>query len=243
MNLIILFELVLAHVVGDFYCQTDKSCQEKLQRKFKSKSLYFHSLVIALLSWDMVGGSLGFFPYFILLWGSHILIDWGKTIVEPSQKKRTPIFIADQILHLCVMVVIAVQFSSEWSNKFYELFNVGHLHLFPILLTILLLSKPTNILIKLILSDYHIMDSNTRSCSQTREAGALIGSLERLLTLCFVLLGEFEAIGFIIAAKSILRFKDNERPKTEYVLAGTLLSFGIAILMGILLKYKYIYLY
>lgn len=83
----------------------------------------------------------------------------------------------------------------------------------------------------------------TRSGSQAREAGALIGSLERLLTLCFVLLGEFEVIGFIIAAKSILRFKDNERPKTEYVLAGTLLSFGIAILMGILLKYKYTYLY
>ena len=65
-------------------------------------------------------------------------------------------------------------------------------------------------------------------------AGALIGNLERILTIIFVIIGQYEAIGFIIAAKSILRFKDTDTAKTEYVLAGTFLSFGIALLCGLM---------
>jgi hypothetical protein len=45
-------------------------------------------------------------------------------------------------------------------------------------------------------------------------------------------------VGFILAAKSIFRFGDltnsRDRNLTEYVLIGTLLSFGSALLAGIL---------
>ena len=57
----------------------------------------------------------------------------------------------------------------------------------------------------------------------------------------FVVSVNFEAIGFLLAAKSIFRFGDlkeaKDRKLTEYVLIGTLLSFGIALLTGILVKY------
>jgi hypothetical protein len=56
--------------------------------------------------------------------------------------------------------------------------------------------------------------------------------MERLLAFVLVLLGQFTAIGFIIAAKSVLRYGDRT-PKTEYVLIGTLLSFGIAFALGV----------
>lgn len=48
------------------------------------------------------------------------------------------------------------------------------------------------------------------------------------------MLRQFEAIGFIVAAKSLLRFKETDTAKTEYVLAGTFLSFGIAIACGLM---------
>ena len=48
--------------------------------------------------------------------------------------------------------------------------------------------------------------------------------------------GQYEAIGLLVAAKSILRFKDTDTAKTEYVLAGTFLSFAIAILCGLILS-------
>ena len=44
-----------------------------------------------------------------------------------------------------------------------------------------------------------------------------------------------EALSLIIAAKSILRFSGTQ--KSEYVLVGTLLSFGIAVFSGILISF------
>ena len=74
-----------------------------------------------------------------------------------------------------------------------------------------------------------------------QNAGNYIGILERLLIVCFILTHHFEAIGFLLAAKSIFRFGDlkeaKDRKLTEYVLIGTLLSFGIAIGVGLLLEF------
>ena len=100
------------------------------------------------------------------------------------------------------------------------------------ILALLLCIKPANILIKLVLKKYQV--GETQSCENIKNAGALIGNLERILTIIFVIIGQYEAIGFIIAAKSILRFKDTDTAKTEYVLAGTFLSFGIALLCGLM---------
>ena len=63
----------------------------------------------------------------------------------------------------------------------------------------------------------------------------MIGITERILTL--IILGQYAAIGFIMAAKSILRFKESQTQKAEYVLIGTMLSFGIAIMLGISVQY------
>ena len=71
-------------------------------------------------------------------------------------------------------------------------------------------------------------------------AGKYIGILERLLVFVFILVDHWEGVGFMIAAKSVFRFSDlaeaKQRKLTEYVLIGTLLSFGIAVLTGILVK-------
>ena len=49
-------------------------------------------------------------------------------------------------------------------------------------------------------------------------------------------MSQYEAIGFLIAAKSILRFSEASKgdEKSEYVLTGTLLSLAIALCLGIL---------
>ena len=70
-------------------------------------------------------------------------------------------------------------------------------------------------------------------------AGEFIGILERLLTLTFILQSAWIGIGFLITAKSVFRFSDiqqsKQREENEYIMIGTLLSFSIAILCGILL--------
>ena len=71
-------------------------------------------------------------------------------------------------------------------------------------------------------------------------AGKYIGIIERLFVLMFIILGRWEAIGLLIGAKSVFRFNDlkesNNRKLTEYILIGTLLSFGLAVVAGILYK-------
>ena len=79
-----------------------------------------------------------------------------------------------------------------------------------------------------------------------KKAGMWIGCLERLLILTFMLMHYFEAIGFLIAAKSILRYgelnKTEEKKikstdlqkKSEYILIGTMISFTVGITVGLL---------
>lgn len=71
-------------------------------------------------------------------------------------------------------------------------------------------------------------------------AGLWIGRLERVLALTFVLIGRFEAIGFLVAAKSVFRFGElrdpTNRREAEYILIGTLASFSLAICTGIVAR-------
>lgn len=62
----------------------------------------------------------------------------------------------------------------------------------------------------------------------------LIADIERWLILAFVIMQRYEALGLLIAAKSIIRFGDKETAKTEYVLAGTLMSIFIAVMSGLM---------
>jgi hypothetical protein len=73
------------------------------------------------------------------------------------------------------------------------------------------------------------------------DGGKVIGYLERILIYVFVLAGELAAVGFLVAAKSILRFgelKDSEhRMESEYIIIGTLASFAYGIAVATLVKW------
>ena len=64
--------------------------------------------------------------------------------------------------------------------------------------------------------------------------GATIGILERLLIVVFVLAGTDAAIGFVVAAKTLARFRLlDDRDFAEYYLLGTLGSVSVAIVTGL----------
>ncbi len=68
--------------------------------------------------------------------------------------------------------------------------------------------------------------------------GRIIGCLERIAIVSFVLIGEYQPIGFLLAAKSILRFPEiskepsNSRALAEYVIIGTMLSLVVGLGIG-----------
>jgi hypothetical protein len=93
----------------------------------------------------------------------------------------------------------------------------------------------------------HIWDSELEKADNELDnkgltnAGKWIGILERLLIFTFIVINEFSAIGFLLAAKSVFRFGDlknsSEHKKTEYIIIGTFISFSFAIAAGLFYKY------
>ncbi|HEY8799848.1 MAG TPA: hypothetical protein VIM20_04560 [Candidatus Limnocylindrales bacterium] len=67
--------------------------------------------------------------------------------------------------------------------------------------------------------------------------GATIGVLERILIVVFVLTGSEAAVGFVVAAKTLARFRLlDDRDFAEYYLLGTLASVAVAIVSGLVAR-------
>lgn len=231
--MIIFVKLLLAHLLGDFLLQPSSWVQDKEKKKQKSIYLYIHTLLHGILAWILVG-EIAFVWLAILLALSHGLIDFLKLYFQNVATKRTW-FIADQIMHLIVIVLITVLYKNLIID-----FNFFDNHFWLLATALLFLTKPTSIIIKNIISIWTPENQNGSDTSLAN-AGNYIGILERLFIFCFIITGHFEAIGFLLAAKSIFRFGDlkeaKDRKLTEYVLIGTLLSFGIALLTGLLIHF------
>ena len=231
LNTILFANLLLAHLVGDFLLQSNALCESKERKHHKSAFMYVHALIIALLSWVAIG-NYQLWGYAVIIGVTHLMIDIAKSYV----KTQTLVwFVGDQILHIFVLLIVSYFIGNGWEQFAWIPQNYA-LVLPAFLSAVIICTKPANIFIKMILTRYEI-DLPKAKDKELKNAGALIGNLERLLSLVLIMAGQFGAVGFIITAKSILRFRDYERAKTEYVLAGTLLSFGIAIICGCIIKW------
>lgn len=218
--------LVLAHLVADFVLQTDKICKDKAAKKWQSLYHYGHAMVVFGLSW-MLSGDVDFWWCALIVGVTHFVIDMWKSYRD----EKVSWFVLDQMFHLAMLgsVVCIWTGCHEWSLPFgIELWYVATA------VAALICWKPSNIFIKLMLKHYSVnMPVDNASGFN---AGALIGMLERWLILIFVCLQRYDALGLLIAAKSIIRFSEKDTAKTEYVLAGTLLSIFIAVLAGMMVR-------
>ncbi|MEL1255325.1 DUF3307 domain-containing protein [Flavobacterium sp. DGU38] len=232
--MILFIKLLLAHLLGDFIWQPTSWVIHKEANKHKSIYLYLHVLLHGFLSIILVG-EISFIPYGLLIAATHGIVDLIKLNFQKNKTKRTW-FVIDQILHL-VIITTVVLFYQNNNLSFFRFENQ-----FWILMTgIILMTKPTSIFIKTIISIWSPESQNSHQDNSLANAGNYIGILERLFVVCFILTGHFEAIGFLLAAKSIFRFGDlkeaKDRKLTEYVMIGTLISFGIAILTGLIMQF------
>ncbi len=231
--MIVFLKLLIAHLLGDFIFQSDKSVKEKEEKKIKSLRLYFHVILHGILSlivlWDI-----GLWKYAIIISVTHLAIDLGKSYLT-SQKWKREAFLIDQFLHISVLGIISILLTGNNIN--YHVLIDNHSIIFFVFL--LFLTKPSSIFIKIFISKW--TPEKTSKIDSLESAGNWIGILERLLIFVFIIIGKFEAVGFLLAAKSIFRFGDlkegNDRKLTEYILIGTLSSFGTAIIAGILYNY------
>lgn len=222
---------LIAHTLADFFFQNDRLAEQKNELGFKSPFLKWHTLIVFLLS--LIFSFQLYFVYGALVIAlTHFIIDGVKPSINRSKYLGKYAFFIDQALHLVVLVGVVFVYAYyigvyPWVNM--NLSSGGLMAIWAYLACL----KPSNIVIKEVFRVYEI---NVPGTDDLPNAGKLIGMLERILVLTFIMLNEFQAVGFLIAAKSILRFKNDDSLKAEYVLIGTLLSFGLAVLLGIIVR-------
>lgn len=225
-------QFLIAHLLGDFVLQPKSWVTDKEKNKIKAKSLYAHIAVHVICLSVLLGFNEKYILGFSIVIVSHFLIDLAKIYIQQKKTKRWLFFI-DQTLHIIVIgLVTLLYYPVDWN--FSAIFTEKTL-LF--IACILFVSYVCSIIMGVLLS-YWDIDEITKEKNSLKNAGKYIGLLERLFVFGFIALGRWEGVGLLLGAKSVFRFGDltaaKNRKLTEYVLIGTLLSFGLAILAGII---------
>lgn len=229
-------ELVLlqfiAHLCLDYFFQTDKLAKQKNTIGFKSSFLYWHGLACFAFAW-LFSLQLSFAFAAAIIAITHFLIDGFKRYLNNSKNFGRYAFFIDQAAHLAILTLVVILYE-RWNGINLSVDVSINFKYLLIVTGYLVCLKPANIFIREV---FKVTEIQVSSDNEMPNAGKVIGVLERILTLTFIIVLQYSAVGFLIAAKSILRYGNNETLKTEYVLIGTMLSFGIAVIAGIIINF------
>jgi hypothetical protein len=231
---IYLVKLILAHLIGDFFLQPNSWVKDKEQKKLKSWKLYLHVSLHVILIF-LIFFDLSIWKVALSIGGLHLLIDALKILLQNKKNARILFFI-DQVLHFSTIVAV-------WHFAYKGKINISYINdinTWIIISGLVFLTMPTSIIMRVIIAKW-LPPNQSQTPQSLQNAGKYIGILERALIFLFILTNHFEAVGFLLAAKSIFRFGDltkaHDIKLTEYVLIGTLLSFGIAVAAAMFTQY------
>ena len=224
-----LIRLLVAHLIADFLLQTKKMVTNK---KWLSHSMILHIFIVfastLLLSQHFIIA--------IVITLLHYITDGIKmTLLKTKKYSETLLFIADQIMHLTAILVCWSMYFGM-AEKLWEaiLLPFTNFKISLLVLSFILVTTPYGYFIGLTTKRFQNQKNNE---TKTDKNGFYIGIFERLIILTFMLLSQYSAIGFLITGKSIIRFSSkNEDIKSEYVLLGTMISYGITIITGVIVK-------
>ncbi|WP_276816319.1 DUF3307 domain-containing protein [Segatella maculosa] len=226
----ILLRLLFAHIIADFFLQTNKmNIGKNSVNRCKWLYLLCHSLIHAAIAYAIIA-QWGNWLIPLIVFFSHFVIDTIK--VGLNQSSLTA-FILDQMAHVSILFLIAFYETGEiLLGNFPPQLSTSN-KILTYLTGYILMLKPSSIIINLLLKRWNMESYPLRGLPY---AGTWIGILERIMIITFVLTNNVGGIGFLLTAKSIFRFGDLNKAKeiktTEYVMVGTLTSFTMAILVA-----------
>ncbi|MEO6301405.1 MAG: DUF3307 domain-containing protein, partial [Paracoccaceae bacterium] len=207
--------LLIAHVVADFVLQTNGMVATKRQ----PLTMALHG-VIVLVTVALALGSVS--PWLTALTAAHLIIDALKTY---SNRKGIWPFLADQAAHAITLITLTLSQPDLWAQGVWAPYPT-----IPPLMTLaaglILATRAGGFAVGLLMAPW-----GEAAPHGLPGGGRVIGQLERGLIFLLILSGQAAGIGFLIAAKSVLRFsetKDDHRI-SEYVIIGTLASVTWAI--------------
>lgn len=241
--------LLVAHLVADFALQF----RWIIDNKRRLRGFALHVLIVGLTAALVLGafgaGSSQAVTAVLMATVAHALIDGLKLRLSRTgwvgnrRHGELGLFLGDQFAHLMTLGLLALFLPAAWQSGYWA---SSWAHLEATLLIgaclvggFILTTRAGGFAIAYFMQSLtKPLDDSTLTPPEPEDTdsglpqgGAWIGLLERTLIFLLVLLGQFGAIGFLIAAKSVLRFQyARERSHSEIVIIGTLASFTWAIL-------------
>lgn len=217
-----IFLLLLAsHVLVEFLIPGEIRCGQKPSRK----QFLWHPVIHGVLSLGIIWDWRMLIPASLIAI-FHGLIDWLDTKYERSPMR----FVWDQFLHISLLILVSWGIS-EWGS-IRQLWALKYWTYIMSVAGFVLCVQGVGIIVGEVA--FKIMKDNPdleKDLSKgLKNGGKQIGQLERALIFILMLVGQPAGIGFLVAAKSILRFEEAKRQNiSEYVLIGTFWSFSLAI--------------
>lgn len=219
----IFFSMLAGHLVADFWLQPSSWVSHKKENGWKSKKLILHTIIASVLP-VVFTLQLTLWWFVPVIFLTHYLID----VVKSKVKQTMWFFLADQFLHIGILWMLTTFFTEITIPE-------SFIHFWIYASGSILITNPLGILTGMFLKSVTKAESNTVQLN----ASAWIGIFERILIVIFVTTGQIQAIGFLVAAKSVFRFSEIQQEgnqKAEYFLLGTLVSFTLAIVVGLGMK-------
>lgn len=237
-TLVIFLRILTAHILADFFLQHYKWIIKK-RMGVQSPYLYIHVAIVGGMTYLLLA-DWGHWQLPLFIMGTHFLIDWWKSTV----KNRPRNFVIDQLLHLLMLLIGWLWYiGTDFSEVGMLLSELNSIAFWVVLSSFLLILRPMGFLIGKATSSWQKeLEELPSTLEGLKKAGTWIGYLERTFILIFILIGQYSAIGFLIAAKSIFRFggkidTEEGHKKAEYILIGTLMSFLMAAIVGIAARF------
>jgi len=256
--------LLLGHLLGDFVFQTDDMARDK---NTDAKTLLRHCLIYALC---MIVGAFvaasGMQTLVIagVLSLAHASVDVFFRFLRGKIHGTPGLFLADQTVHIAVIFVVASVIAARgvaipclaslfrWYVSLLRGSTAGlatsYVRLVVYLCALVFCTKPAAVFVRIVLDWLKEKDAIKAQTSKQQQTGRYIGMLERVLVFLLCVTGQVSAIGFVIAAKGIVRFQEF-KPDTpgsgktttsnfaEVFLLGTLMSFILAIAVALLTRW------
>ena len=213
--------LLFAHVIADFVLQT----HVMVKHKSDPRVMALHSALV-LVTAQAATGQIAALEL-LALTAAHAIIDAIKTY---GGFRSFTAFVIDQAAHVATLIALACYAPTLWETGAWGA-HPWSLPVMAMLTGLLVTLSAGQHAIALLMFRYR----NSIRSNGLRDGGRLIGLLERGLIFLFILTGQPIGVGFLIGAKSILRFGTASRDQrtAEYVIIGTLASFGWAIIAAL----------
>jgi hypothetical protein len=231
--LVRLIPLLAAHLLGDFVLQT----AQDVANKHRPGVLLRHAAWHAALAYLLIGDWRGWLIPPAVLAG-HAAIDAVK--VRSRRHGLVP-FALDQAAHLLLLGVVSLA-APAGGSVWIAALGGGYLQALVLISGGVISVRVGSIVVGYLVQPMlelllHAREERRQEEGQVldvmgrgfEEGGKIIGQLERGLIFLLIIVDQFAAVGFLIAAKSVFRIGEisdrSNRMEAEYIIIGTLWSF------------------